>query len=147
LLGLAHGVLNTKGLTTHLHPLLGLAHYLQVTSYRRWVDKIIHQQLGPATTTRRGFGHWCRTDWLHVLDLWQANDYLQCGFWQRVIALSSSRRGGFSDGYLQRLGGSSGSSLSLRCLIFNGHRRRDISSLGFSTCRQKDKWISHTWRL
>jgi hypothetical protein len=26
--------------------------------------------------------------------------------------------------------------LSLRCHIFNGHRRRDIASLGFSTCHQ-----------
>jgi hypothetical protein len=34
-------VLNTKGLTTHLHPLLGLAHRLQVPSHRRRVDKII----------------------------------------------------------------------------------------------------------
>jgi hypothetical protein len=27
--------------TTHLHPLLGLAHRLQVASYRRRVDKVI----------------------------------------------------------------------------------------------------------
>jgi hypothetical protein len=65
-----------------------------------------------------------------------SGDHLQSEFWQRVLALPSSRRGGFSDGHLRRLGGSSGSLLSLRCHIFNGHRRRDIASLGLSTCRQ-----------
>jgi hypothetical protein len=81
------------------------------------------------------------------MDLWRADDYLQSGFWQRVVALSSSRRGSFSDGHLHQLGGSSGNFLSLWCHIYNGHRRRDIASLGFNTCRQKDKWISLTWRL
>jgi hypothetical protein len=56
------------------------------------------------------------------MDLRRADDYLQSGFWQCIIALSSSCHGGFSDGYLHRLGGSSGSSLSLRCHVFNGHR-------------------------
>jgi hypothetical protein len=78
------------------------------------------------------------------MDFQRANNYLQSGFWQRVVVPSSSRRGGFSDGHLHRLGGSSGSSLSLRCHIFNGHRRRDIASLGYSTCHQKGNWISHT---
>jgi hypothetical protein len=123
-------------LTTHLHPLLGLAHCLQVTSHRRWVDQIIDQQLGPATTTRRGFGHRRRADWLRVLDLQRADDYLQSGFWQRVVAFSSSRHGSLSDGHLHRLGGSTGSSLSSRCHVFNGHRSRDITTLGFSTCHQ-----------
>jgi hypothetical protein len=59
------------------------------------------------------------------MDLRRAHDYLQSGFWQRVAALSSSRRGGFSDGHLHRLGGSSGSSLSLRHHVFDGHLRRD----------------------
>jgi hypothetical protein len=67
--------------------------------------------------------------------------------WQRVITLSSSRRGGFSGGHLHRLGGFSGSLLSLRCHILNGHRRRDIASHGLGTCCQEDKGISQTWRL
>jgi hypothetical protein len=60
--------------------LLSLAHRLHVTSYHRWVDKIIRQQLDPATTTRRGSEHWRRADWLRVLDLWRANDYFQSRF-------------------------------------------------------------------
>jgi hypothetical protein len=66
--------------TTHLHPLLGLAHRLHVASYRRWVDKVIRQQFDPTTTTRRGSGHWRQADWLRVLDLWRANDYFQSWF-------------------------------------------------------------------
>jgi hypothetical protein len=49
--------------------LLGLAHRLQVTSYRRRVDRLICQQLNPTTTTRGGSRHWRRTDWLRILDL------------------------------------------------------------------------------
>jgi hypothetical protein len=56
--------------------LLGLAHRFQVPSHRRRVDKIIRQQLDPATTTRRGSGHWRQADWLRILDLWRADDYL-----------------------------------------------------------------------
>jgi hypothetical protein len=56
--------------------LLGLAHRPQVPSYRRRVDKIIRQQLDPATITRRGSGHWHQADWLRVLDLRLANDHL-----------------------------------------------------------------------
>jgi hypothetical protein len=56
------------------------------------------------------------------MDLRRADDYLQSGFWHRVVALSSSCRGGLSDDHLHWLGGSSGSSLSLRCHVFNGHR-------------------------
>jgi hypothetical protein len=63
---------------------------------------------------------------------------------QHVVALSSSRRGGFSGGHLHRLGGFSGILLSPWCHVFNGHRRRDITSLGLSTCRQEVKCISHT---
>jgi hypothetical protein len=68
--------------------LLVLAHRLQVRSYRRRVNKFIRQQLDPATTTRRGFGNWRRADWLHVLDLWQSDDYLQSGFWLCIVAFS-----------------------------------------------------------
>jgi hypothetical protein len=77
-----------------------------------------------------------RADWLRVLDLRRADDHLQSGFWQRTVAFCTSRRGGFSDGHLHRFGGSSGSSLSLRCHIFYGHHSRDITPLGFSTCHQ-----------
>jgi hypothetical protein len=90
----------------------------------------------PPTTTRRGSGHWRRADWLRVLDLWRADGHLQSWFWQHAVALSSSRRGGFSDGHVHWLGSSSGSLLSLRCHIFNGYRRRDIASLSLCTCRQ-----------
>jgi hypothetical protein len=106
-----------------------------VPSHRHRVDQIVSQQLEPAMTTRRGSGHWHGADWLRVLDLWQTDDDLQSGFWQRIIAFSSSRRGDFSGGNLHRLGGFSGSLLSPRCHILNGHRRRDLASLGFSTCQ------------
>jgi hypothetical protein len=43
--------------TTHLHPLLSLAHRLQVTCYRRRVDKVVCQELNPTTTTRGGSRH------------------------------------------------------------------------------------------
>jgi hypothetical protein len=49
--------------------LFGLAHRLQVVSYRLRVDKVIRQQLNPTTTTRGDSRHWRRTDWLRILDL------------------------------------------------------------------------------
>jgi hypothetical protein len=42
---------------THLHPLLGLLHRLQVARYGHPVDKVICQQLNPTTTTRGGSTH------------------------------------------------------------------------------------------
>jgi hypothetical protein len=56
-------------LTTHLDPLLGLAHRLQVPRYRSRVDKVVCQELNTTTTTRGGSRHWCRADWLRILDL------------------------------------------------------------------------------
>jgi hypothetical protein len=47
-------------------------------------------------------------------------------------------RGGFSAGYLHRLGGSFSSSLGLRCQAFNGHRLGNSASLSFGTCQQED---------
>jgi hypothetical protein len=61
--------------------LIGLAHRFQVTSHHRWVDKIIRQQLDPASTTCRGPRHWHRADWLRILNFWRANDYFQSQFW------------------------------------------------------------------
>jgi hypothetical protein len=43
--------------TTHLHPLLGLAHRFQVPCYRSRVDKVVWQELNPTTTTRGGSRH------------------------------------------------------------------------------------------
>jgi hypothetical protein len=40
-----------------------------VSSHRCQNDQIVRQQLDPATTTRSGFGHRRRADWLRVLDL------------------------------------------------------------------------------
>jgi hypothetical protein len=120
--------------TTHLHPLLGLAHRLQVASYRRRVDEIICQQLNSTTTTRGGSRHWRRADRLRVLDLWRKDDNLQSLFWRHVIAFSFGHRGGLFAGHLHRLGGSSGSSLGLCCQAFNGHRLGNSASLGFGTC-------------
>jgi hypothetical protein len=93
--------------------LLGLAHRLHVPSYRRWIDKVIRQQLDPTTTTFLSSGHWRRADWLRVLDLWRANDYFQSRFWRHVVALPSSCRGGFFNHHLHRLGGFFGSSLGV----------------------------------
>jgi hypothetical protein len=45
--------------------------------------------------------------------------------------------GGSSTGYLCRLGGCSGGSLTLRHQAFNGHRLGDGASLGFGPCQQK----------
>jgi hypothetical protein len=54
--------------TTYLHPLLGLAHRLQVTRYCRRVDKVVRQELDPTTTTRGGPRHRCRTNRLGILN-------------------------------------------------------------------------------
>jgi hypothetical protein len=67
----------SRALTTHLHPLLGLAHRFQVTSYRRRVDKVVRQKFNPTTTTRGGSRHWRRADWLRILDLRRTDDYFQ----------------------------------------------------------------------
>jgi hypothetical protein len=67
----------SRASTTHLHPLLGLAHRFQVLCYRRWVDKVVCQELNPTTTTRGGSGHWCRADWLRILNLRRTDDYFQ----------------------------------------------------------------------
>jgi hypothetical protein len=50
-------------------------------SHRCQIDQVVRQQLDPATTTRSGFGHRRRADWLRVLDLRRADDHLQSGFW------------------------------------------------------------------
>jgi hypothetical protein len=57
--------------TTYLHPLLGPAHRLQVTRYRRRVDEIVRQKFDPTTTTRGSLGHQRRTDRLRILNLWR----------------------------------------------------------------------------
>jgi hypothetical protein len=115
-----------------------------VTSHCCSVDEVICQQLDPATTTRSGLGHRRRADRLRILDLRRADDHLQTGFWQRVVPSSSSCRGSFSGGHLQWLGGFYGSLLSSRCHVLYGHRQRDLSFLGLSTCWQEDKCISQT---
>jgi hypothetical protein len=62
---------------SYLHPLLGPVHCLQVTCYCRWVDEITRQKLDPTTTSRGGLGHRRRTDWLHILNLCQTDNYFQ----------------------------------------------------------------------
>jgi hypothetical protein len=109
-----------------------------VASYRRWVDQIICLQLNSTTTTRGGPKHWRRTDRLRVLDLRRTDNNLQSRFWWHVVAFSFGHRGGLSTGHLHRLGGSSGSSLGLRCQAFNGHRFENSASLSFGTCKQED---------
>jgi hypothetical protein len=106
-------------------------------SHRCRIDQVVHQQLDPVATTSGGFSHRCRADWLRVLDLRQANDHLQSWFWQRGSFLSSSRHGGFSGGHLHRLGGSSGSLLSLWCQVLHGHHRWDIAPFDLSACHEK----------
>jgi hypothetical protein len=51
----------------------------------------------------------------------------------RGILLSSSRRSGFSGGYLHQLGGFYGSLLNPWCHVFYGHHRRDLASFGLGT--------------
>jgi hypothetical protein len=57
--------------TTYFHPLLGLAHRLQVTRYYRRVDKVIRQKFDLTTTNRGGPRHRCRTDRLRILNFCQ----------------------------------------------------------------------------
>jgi hypothetical protein len=61
--------------TTYLHPLLALAHCLQVTRHGRRIDEVVRQEFNPTTTTRGGSRHRCRTDRLHILNFWSADDY------------------------------------------------------------------------
>jgi hypothetical protein len=57
--------------------LLGLVHRLQVTCYRRRVDKVVCQDFNPTTTTRGGSRHQGRADWLCILDLRRTDDNFQ----------------------------------------------------------------------
>jgi hypothetical protein len=84
----------SRASTTHLHPLLGLAHRFHVTSYHRRVDKVVCQEFNPTTTTRGGSRHWHRADWLRILDLRRTDDNFYGGLWQYIIALLSGGRGG-----------------------------------------------------
>jgi hypothetical protein len=121
--------------TTHLHLLLGLAHRLQVPSHRCRVDKIVRQQLEPATTTHHGFGHWRQADWLRAWISGERMTSSRAGSGSKsspfppVLAVDSSMVTSISSGDF------SGSLLSLRCHILNGNRQRDIASLSLSTCR------------
>jgi hypothetical protein len=92
------------------------------------------RRFGPSSGPR----HWRRADRLRVLDLRQTDDNLQSRLWRHVVVLSFGHRGGLSAGHPHRLGGSSGSSLGLRCQAFNGHRFGNSAPLGFSTYQQED---------
>jgi hypothetical protein len=67
----------SRALTTHLHPLLGLAHRFQVTCYCRRVDEVVCQEFNPTTTTRGGSRHRRRADRLRILNLRRTDDYFQ----------------------------------------------------------------------
>jgi hypothetical protein len=129
-------------MTTHLHPLLGLADRLQMPSHHCRVDQVVRQQLYPTMTTCGGLGHRCRVNGLRVLDLRGANDHLQSRFWLRGGLLSPGRYGSLSGGHLHQLGGSSDSLPSLWCQVLHGHRRWDVVPLGLSACQREDKRIS-----